>query len=100
MDNKWTEDNIENSRVVEVRSRTSVRTPEPNLRFRFGQVRFFLLAQGRFSSRFWPWEIGSNLFEPTSVIGCSKILMIKNLFQKWKRRRENFHHESSQIRYG
>jgi len=33
----------------------------------------------------WPWDVGSNLFEPTWVIGCSKILMINNLLQKWKR---------------
>jgi hypothetical protein len=60
-----------------------LQTPKPNLRFRFSYVWFSLLGPGlvRGSGR---WNIGSNRFEPISVIGCSKILMIKNLLQKWK----------------
>jgi hypothetical protein len=65
-----------------------------NLRFRFSQVQFSLLG-GRFCSWFWPWDIGSNLFKPNSVICCSKILRINNLLQKWERCGEIFHHESS-----
>jgi len=74
------------NRAAEVRSRTSVRTPnlwtEPKVQVQSGSV---LSSWGRFSLRFWPWDVGLNRFEPTSVIGCSKILKISNLLQKWKK---------------
>jgi len=82
--------------VAEVQSGNSVQTlnpwAKPKVQVRSGSV---LSSGGRFSLWFWPWDIGSNLFKPNSVIGCSKILRINNLLQKWERCGENYSRESS-----
>ena len=57
-------------RVAEVRSRTSVRTSNPRTELKvWSSSGSGSLFWGRFGSWFWPWVVGSNPFELTSVMG-------------------------------